>query len=582
MDEYRDPSGRDVLARELEEIRRRLDQLEARCAGLEGASPRKGPEGQTGWPGEAGAVGGGSSLPAFPAAALAHVGRTFLVLGGAFLLRSLTDAGAIPGRVGALAGVAYAAAWLVAADRAARGGGRGSAIFHGFAAVLIAYPLLWEATARFGWLSPAAGGLILLAFLGLSLAVASRQGLGEVASASVLLAVLTSMGLLVRTRDLVTFMAVLLLTAAAVELLAFHDRWPGLRWPVAVVVDLAIVMVAMVERREGGPPEGWPVLSPTVLVTIGLALALVYLAGVSARTLRRGRPVTAFEILQTVAALALGYGGAVSAWAATGHDVAALGLPGLLLGGAAYAISFAFLERRPEFGRNFYFYSTLGGVLTLVGSWLLFPGTPATAAWSAFSVGAAFLGARFERMTLKVHGALYLIAASAAAGLLAHAKDALLGAPDQTWRALSPAGGMALGAAAVSYAILALGGAASASPRRRLPAAIVAATLGWSLAGVVAGGLARALAGAPGPDANAPVLAAVRTAVLAGMAVVVAGVAGRRSLPELRWLVHATLAAGAVKLLVEDLGQGRPITLFVAFALYGGALVAVPRMMRSE
>jgi len=83
-----------------------------------------------------------------------------------------------------------------------------------------------------------------------------------------------------------------------------------------------------------------------------------------------------------------------------------------------------------------------------------------------------------------------------------------------------------------------------------------------------------------GPSTS--LLAAVRTAVLAGMAVVLAGLGGRRSWPELRWLVYATLAAGAVKLLVEDLGQGRPITLFVAFALYGGALVAVPRLMRSE
>jgi hypothetical protein len=87
---------------------------------------------------------------------------------------------------------------------------------------------------------------------------------------------------------------------------------------------------------------------------------------------------------------------------------------------------------------------------------------------------------------------------------------------------------------------------------------------------------------APGAEADAPVVDAVRTAVIAVTAVVLAFAGRRRALPELTWLVYPTLAAGAVQVLVEGLARGRPITLFVAFALYGGALVMVSRPARDE
>ncbi len=580
MDENRDPSARlEALARELEEVRRRLDRLEARES-LAGVTPRKDSAGE--------GLGSAVDEPpaarpfgALPTGTIALVGRTLVVLAGAFLLRAITDAGLVPGRGGALAGLAYSAAFLLAAF-STPSGERPSAVSHGLAAVLIAYPLIWEATARFGVLSPAASGAALLAFLGFGLGVAGRRGLGGVAWASVLFAGLTALGLLVRTRELVTFMVVLLLIAAAVEVLAFRDRWLGLRWPAALVLDLAIVMLAMVEQRTGGPPEGYPLVPAGTLIAIGLALAFVYVAGMAARTLRRGRPVTPFEMLQTPIALLLGYGGAASALEASGQPLTALGVLALLLGGAGYAVSFSFLERRPAFGRNFYAYSALGGALTLVGTRLLLPATAGTAAWSTLAVGAAFLGARFARVTLKVHGALYLVAAATGSGLLAHATHALLSGGGETWRALTPSGGMALVTAGLCYAVLARGRAVDGRPSRRVPALIVGATLGWSLAGVIAGGLAAFLAKAPGAGADGPVLGAVRTAVIAGTAVVLVGSGRRLALPELTWLAYPTLAWGAVQLLAQGLAPGRPITLFVGFALYGGALVMFSRLVRGD
>jgi hypothetical protein len=567
----------EALARELEDVRRRLDRLEARDERRRETSRDSG----AGALPDAGPIAA-PALAALPTGTIAFVGRTFVVLAGAFLLRGITDAGLVPGGVGALAGLAYAAAFLLAADRAAPAE-RTSAAFHGLAAVLIAYPLLWETTARFALLSPVTGGGLLLVFLVAGLSVAGRRGIGEIAWANVVAAGVAALGLLVRTRDLATFTIVLIVLAAAVEVLAFHDLWLGLRWAAAIVLDLGVLALAIVEQREGGPPEGYAEVTPATLVAIGLALAAVYVTGMAARTLRRGRPVTPFEMLQTPIALVLGWRGAASALRASGHDLTSLGAIALLLGGAGYAVSFTFLERRPEYGRNFYAYTTLGGVLTLAGTRLLLPPTAATVAWSAFGVAAAFLGTRYGRATLKVHGALYVLAAAVASGLLAHAADALVASPAEPWRALSPAGGLALAAAACGYALVSRRGtAADEPPSRRAAALVVASVLLWSVAGIVAGALAAVLARAPGVEADASVVGAVRTAVIAAAAVGLALAGRRRALPELTWLVYPSLAAGAVQLLVEGFARGRPITLFVAFALYGGALVMISRPVRGE
>jgi hypothetical protein len=50
---------------------------------------------------------------------------------------------------------------------------------------------------------------------------------------------------------------------------------------------------------------------------------------------------------------------------------------------------------------------------------------------------------------------------------------------------------------------------------------------------------------------------------------------------ELGWLLYPVLVAGGLKLLAEDLRYSRASTLFVALALYGGALIVAPRLART-
>ncbi|HEY5113807.1 MAG TPA: hypothetical protein VIJ45_06825, partial [Coriobacteriia bacterium] len=86
--------------------------------------------------------------------------------------------------------------------------------------------------------------------------------------------------------------------------------------------------------------------------------------------------------------------------------------------------------------------------------------------------------------------------------------------------------------------------------------------------------------GAPGHGADAGVVATVRTSVLAAAALALAWAGRYRRFREAAWLLYPVLVVGGLKLLVEDLPRSRPATLFIALALYGGALIVAPRLGR--
>jgi hypothetical protein len=104
----------------------------------------------------------------------------------------------------------------------------------------------------------------------------------------------------------------------------------------------------------------------------------------------------------------------------------------------------------------------------------------------------------------------------------------------------------------------------------------------WSAGGWLIGVIALALPGAPGRAADAGVIATVRTSVLAAAALALAWTGRSERFRESSWLLYPVLAAGGLKLLVEDLPRSRPATLFIALALYGGALIVAPRLVRTR
>ena len=102
----------------------------------------------------------------------------------------------------------------------------------------------------------------------------------------------TAVALLIATRDLVAVFAALLAVAAGLEWLAYRERWLALRWGAALVLDAVALLLAALVARPQGLPEGYVPLAPPVAAGALLALPALYVVSLAARTLRLERPVT--------------------------------------------------------------------------------------------------------------------------------------------------------------------------------------------------------------------------------------------------------------------------------------------------
>jgi hypothetical protein len=512
---------------------------------------------------------------AMPQGTVALLGRTLLVLAGAYLVRALTEGRALPAAVGVGLGLAYAAFWQLRADREAGAGRRESAVFHALAGSLIAFPLVWETAARFSLLGPRPAGAALVGFFAIGLAVAWRQRLGLVAWATTGLALATALALLLATKDLLAAFVALLAVAAALEWLAYRERWLALRWGAALVLDaVAFLLVALATRPQGLPPAYVPFRAAAAALAL-LALPALYVAGLAARTLKLGRPVTLFEVAQGSLAVLLGFGGAWRALSAHAGSTTGLGVLALLLGALCYGAAFAFAERRPGQGRNFYFYSTAGGVLVLAGATAVAFGPALPFVLGGLGLLAGLFGRRFERMTLRVHSALYLVAGALESGLFVACARAVAG---QTADALPPLAWAAAVAAALGWLVLASDPGAPRTGGARLPQALLAVLVVFAVGKALQAGLWAAVGERAGTDAG--LAAVLRTAILAALVVGLALAARRWAWPELGWLVYPLVALGGVKLLLQDLRHGRPATLVLSLALYGAVLVLAPRLLK--
>ncbi len=506
-----------------------------------------------------------AAAPALPAplagsllASLTAAGRSCLVLGGAFLLRSFTEAGTLPGRVGVLLGLLYALVWLVAADRSAARDRRLGAVFHGLTAALIAYPLVWEATARLAVLSPAAaaalGGLCTAGLL----AVAARGDLPVLAWCGVL-ASLASSALLVPTGAVLPFALLSLVLFLAAGTPGASRLWPGLVWPAALGADLFVWLALTLASRAGGPPEPYAPLPPGAGLGLAGALLLASVGGGLFRVLARREEATPLDFLQIPAAILLGF--YASAGLARGLGPAAA----LLLALATYGTGL----RASGSVRTSLLYTTVGLGLTIWGGSLLLLGNARAAVWEALALVLAAAGGRAGRPLLGVHAVACLGLGAEASGFLAAARRAFLGqaGPDP----LSAATLAAPTAAAVACLLLSRGEPARGVRRATVLTLGLFATAGAGLVGV------RLLAG---PSAGPHGLALARTAVLSAAALAVAALRRTGRLVFLADLGYPLLVLGGVKLVLEDLPNGRPATLFGAFILYGVALLGVPRLLR--
>ncbi|MFN7988517.1 MAG: hypothetical protein U0529_13660 [Thermoanaerobaculia bacterium] len=550
-------------------------RLEARLDGLERepAEAGRAPAALDGAAQES-VAGADLALPELPGSAPAVlVGRAFLGIGGAYLFRALTEAGTLPNLAGVALGLAYAAGWAFAADRSGRAGRRSDAVLHGFLALAVALPLLWETTVKMRALSPPAAALLLAAIGTVIFAVAWRNDLASVAWGATLGAVGTAWGLLLATTRIELFTLLLIAFGAATLWATYGRRWHALRWPAALAADLAVVTLVYLAGRPGGPPEAYASLSPGRAVFVALLLFVVYAASFASRTLARRRDVNVFEVFQTAAVLLAGYGGAVRLSQAAGTGGEALGVAALVLSALAYAAAFGFVQRDAAGARNFLFFSSLGLVLALTGGGLLAEGAALALVWAGFGLAAAVLGARYGRRSLTAHGAVELAAAGVPSGLFPALFSAFAGPASAAPPRPGAAAFVVAAGAAVAWAV-------TVAWRRRDPKEARAGAATAVFLAVAAAGAGLVAIGALVAVLPAGAVAPARTAVLAAAAVGLAALRIRIGADEAGWLAWTVLVAAALRVLLQDLPAGRPVPLFVGFVLCGAALLAVSSLGR--
>jgi hypothetical protein len=501
----------------------------------------------------------------------ALVGRSLLILAGAFLLRALTEAGSLANGTGVVLGLAYAASWIIAAAMAARKGARGSAGFFAVCAALIADPLIFEASTEFGVLAPTGSAVTLTIMTAAGLFVASRWRLQESAWVFVVGAMVTATTLaVVRPPGEAATAALVGLGLAAVWLAGRHG-WEFLRWLTAVGADVAVLRLTAMATAPGGPHGVDPPNVPVVVV-LQAALLLGYVGSSFARAVRGRNPVRLFDYLQTAAAWAIGWGGAVQVARAHGSGVSGLSVFALVIGLAAYWGAFGVVDR--QFGRNrsFIFLSSLGLALVLLG----LPGTIGSASavvWAVLALIAAAAGSRWDRVTLRAHAALLLVAAWIASGVAAEAAGDLSGR----------AGFDAVpGAVAMIVAFLTVFATLVVLFARRLK------TSGWVqrlpltallvMSGIVAAATLVSVAALVAPGS----VLWMGTVALSALTVVAAVLASRWGIREAGWVVYPLLALTGLRVVLTDLASGRTGVFVIALAAYGTAMILSPKLLRTH
>jgi len=275
----------------LRDLEIRLKTIEQRLVALEGPATT------------VEATGEGARPPledATPVFDLALVGKAVLILGGAFLLRAATESATFPKQVGVTLGLLYAVAWVVIAIRSKR-------VLIAATAAFIAYPIVWEATTRFGVLTaPMAAAILTIGSAALIIA-ARRYSMDWLAWIAAAGATFDALLLAYATQQLVPFMIELTLIGAVALMLSMRY----VAWLLAIESDLftiLLIALTLIDDKRPATLISLLLLGTLWLVKPGIPAvsgALIGFGGAAAIVMQRNLPpaTTAIAIL-TVAAIA--------------------------------------------------------------------------------------------------------------------------------------------------------------------------------------------------------------------------------------------------------------------------------------
>ena len=356
--------------------------------------------------------------------------------------------------------------------------------------------------------------------------------------------------------------------------LGYVIDWIYLRWPMAFVADLALVVSCSARparaarrgraRRSSSPSSCSPVPGQHRRADAAPPAAVVD-----------------FEVVQTAVLIAVGLGGAAYLGVSRAWAGRRVGIVSLTSG--CHVRHGVRVRRAPPAGKaNFCFYGTVALAFALAGTGLLLGGATLSITWAVLAISACTIARPMNRYTLAMHGCVFAAAGAYQSGAFAHATTAVLSSVAVAWpRPSSAVPAVVAALATAAWETRALSGH-PLQTAQRIPRCATIAALAIAASGLVLGWTVPLLAGTPGPTASAGVAATVRTAVLVGGTLLLAWAGTREAWREAGWLAYPVLVLTGLKLVLEDISRSPPATLFVAFGLYGAALILVPRLRRKE
>jgi hypothetical protein len=555
------PGGIDQLVTRIESLERRVSALEHQS--LSPASPAA-PQTAIPQPSPT------PSVPSLDSVSIFSVlGRAMLGIAGAYLLRATAQSSLLPPAFAAAIAVPYALAWLVFAVRT-RAGAWFPAIIYSATSALILAPMLWELTFRFQILAAPADAAIIALYVGAATLLAWRRNLTPVLWIANIAGVLIALSLFLASRSTTPFVVVLLLMLAIAAVAESRNRASGLCSLTALAASAAQWAAVYIYISPPGTRTDYPILSPAALILPAFVLFVLYLATVIYNTIARRRRITIFEIIQTLIAFLL----AAVALDAFGPPASLIffGVLCILLAAAGYAAVYLFFDHAP-LPRNYRVFSTWSALLLLAGLALSLPDALQASCLSFAAVAAAFLGARFSRVVLVLHGVTFLAAAAASSGLAAYILHALAGSlpAAPAWPVY-----IAFFAAIACYSLMPHP-AGSSWLHQVLHLCVAALAISAAAALLVHASIAlTALHIRPGPHH----LALFRTLSICTAALALAWAGARFSRIELTRIANAALVLLAIKLIAEDLRHGQLAYIAASIFLFALTLIAVPRVAR--
>lgn len=571
------PQAVESNATELEQMAARLQELERRVAVLEG-------HGETSDPGQMQTAE--FSSPAlqrpkpsatwrgFPpvdvsGGAVPVLGKAIVGIAGAYLLRAVAEAGAIPKLPVLLVAIVYAGVWMVWAVRT-HGTNRFASATYGITSALILAPLLWESTVRFQVIPPVFTAVVLVAFTMLALTLSWRAQLQSIPWVATLAVVSITLALIIATHDLVPLTAAMLAVAAITELAACLEHRLSLRPVPALAADFAVWLLVDVMTSAEGVPESYHPTSPITVSFLCFGLLAVYGGSIWIRGFARRQRFSTFEIVQGIIAFALATFGILRA--TQGSAAAVLGILFLGLAAAFYWGALSYFADEP-YTRNRRVSANWAAALLLAGTFLLLGVKVQVPFLCVAALAGAFLYSHTRKFSLGLHASFYLSAAMAVSPLPTYCRNALAGS-------LPSAPGWDVCIVAVAAGLCYLVGARTPEERsrRRWLWVIPAALAGFACAAIAVVAISDVVT--RWADLTASRLSVVRTVVNCILALAL-GFAGRRwKHVELGWAAYAAVGFGTLKLLLEDLRFGNAASLVVSLLCYGSVLILLPRLTK--